>query len=80
MKKETKQKIDNIVEATGLSENGKKTLRDLITAIYLDGITEGLERAREILKPETINVGDEDHNLEVPISYIDTQPKDDLPF
>lgn len=51
MKKETKQKIENIVDAIAIVDTkSSRTLRGLITSIYLDGVNDGLERAREILK------------------------------
>lgn len=50
MNKETKQKIDNIVEGLGLSETAKKTLRDLITSVYIDGEIAGLDKAKEIFR------------------------------
>ncbi len=80
MNTETKTLIDGIVN-TSPSESAKKTLRDLLTRIYINGEIAGLQKAKEIVNPETINVGDEDHNYELPITFVDPRTEEDsLPF
>ena len=66
MKQETTSIIKTIIDACGTNEATRASLKNLLTRIYLDGQTDGLEKARDILKPsETINVGSDDHDLEV---------------
>ncbi len=85
MNTETKQKIETIVNAIAMVDiKSSRTLRDLITEIYIDGEIAGLDKAREIMTPkESINVGDEDHNLEVEILdplFSNVNQVDELPF
>jgi hypothetical protein len=86
MKQETTSIIKTIIDACGTNEATRASLKNLLTRIYLNGQTDGLEKAREIFRsvygsPETINVGSEDHDMEVRIKDVDIKIyEDDLPF
>ncbi len=68
MNNETKTLIETIINAlpSFTTDKTKVMFRDLLTRIYINGEIAGLAKAREIVNPkETINIGDEDHDLEV---------------